>query len=123
MQSRARPRFSEPPKFALYLSSGFLGWLGLMRRGLASAGWVLLLTPLHWLLLSLAAWRAVYQLIVAPFVWEKTAHGLAKTSHRAARMTRALLALELLHLRLDAAQHVLLFCFVVCVLLLLFCVC
>ena len=65
-----------------------------MRRGLASAGWVLLLTPLHWLLLSLAAWRAVYQLIVAPFVWEKTAHGLAKTSHRAARMTRALLALE-----------------------------
>ncbi len=77
-----------------YLSSGFLGWLGLMRRGLASAGWVLLLTPLHWLLLSLAAWRAVYQLIVAPFVWEKTAHGLAKTSHRAARMTRALLALE-----------------------------
>ena len=77
-----------------YLSSGFLGWLGLMRRGLTPATWVLLLTPLHWLLLSLAAWRAVYQLIAAPFVWEKTTHGLAKTSHRAARMTRALLVLK-----------------------------
>ena len=77
-----------------YLSSGFLGWLGLMHRGLTPAAWVLLLTPLHWLLLSLAAWRAVYQLIFAPFLWEKTAHGLAKTSHRAVGVTRALLHLE-----------------------------
>ena len=77
-----------------YLSSGFLGWLGLMHRGLTPAAWVLLLTPLHWLLLSLAAWRAVYQLIFAPFLWEKTTHGLAKTSHRAVGVTRALLHLE-----------------------------
>lgn len=77
-----------------YLSSGFLGWLGLMQRGLTLSAWVLLLTPVHWLLLSLAAWRAVYQLICAPYLWEKTAHGLARTSHRAARMTRALLELE-----------------------------
>ena len=28
---------------------------------------MLLLTPLHWLLLSLAAWRALYQLLVAPY--------------------------------------------------------
>ena len=65
-----------------------------MRRGLLSTAWVLALTPLHWLLLSIAAWRAVYQLAVAPYAWEKTEHGLAKTSHRAARITRALLALE-----------------------------
>lgn len=77
-----------------YLSSGFLGWLGLMQRGLTLSAWVLLLTPVHWLLLSVAAWRAVYQLVFAPFVWEKTAHGLAKTSHRAAKMTRTLLELE-----------------------------
>jgi cellulose synthase/poly-beta-1,6-N-acetylglucosamine synthase-like glycosyltransferase len=77
-----------------YLSSGFLGWLGLMQRGLTLSAWVLLLTPVHWLLLSVAAWRAVYQLVFAPFVWEKTAHGLAKTSHRAAKITRALLELE-----------------------------
>jgi len=77
-----------------YLSSAFLGWLGLARRGLLASAWVLLLTPLHWLLLSLAAWRAVYQLVVAPYAWEKTEHGLAKTSHRATKMTQALLELE-----------------------------
>ena len=47
-----------------YLASAFLGWLGLLRRGLLSMAWVLLLTPLHWLLLSLAAWRALYQLVL-----------------------------------------------------------
>ncbi len=55
---------------------------------------MLALTPLHWLLLSLAAWRALYQLAVSPYRWEKTEHGLAKTSHRNARVTRALVALE-----------------------------
>jgi glycosyltransferase XagB len=77
-----------------YLTSAFLGWLGLMRRGLLSTAWVLLLTPLHWLLLSLAAWRAFYQLIVAPYAWEKTEHGLAKSSRLNAAMTRSLLELE-----------------------------
>jgi glycosyltransferase XagB len=77
-----------------YLTSAFLGWLGLMRRGLLSTAWVLLLTPLHWLLLSLAAWCAFYQLIVAPYAWEKTEHGLAKSSRLNAAMTRSLLELE-----------------------------
>ena len=77
-----------------YLISAFLGWLGLSRRGLLSTAWVLVLTPAHWLLLSLAAWRAVYQLIVAPYAWEKTEHGLAKSSRRAANMTRSLVELE-----------------------------
>jgi cellulose synthase/poly-beta-1,6-N-acetylglucosamine synthase-like glycosyltransferase len=77
-----------------YFSSAFLGLLGLMRRGLTSTAWVLALTPLHWLLLSLAAWRAVYQLAVAPYAWEKTEHGLAKTSQRAARLTGTLVELE-----------------------------
>jgi hypothetical protein len=65
-----------------------------MRRGLLSTAWVMLLTPLHWLLLTLAAWRALYQLIVAPYAWEKTEHGLAKSSRLNAAMTRALLELE-----------------------------
>ena len=77
-----------------YLSSAYLGWLGLKRRELSSSAWVLLLTPLHWLLLSTAAWRAVYQLFTQPFVWEKTEHGLARTSQRAARLARALTDLE-----------------------------
>ncbi len=77
-----------------YLSSAYLGWLGLRRRQLSSSAWVLLLTPLHWLLLSTAAWRAVYQLFANPFAWEKTEHGLARSSRRAAQLTRALSDLE-----------------------------
>jgi hypothetical protein len=49
-----------------YLTSAFLSWLGLLRRGLLPTAWALLLTQAHWLLLSLAAWRALYQLVVAP---------------------------------------------------------
>jgi glycosyltransferase XagB len=66
-----------------YLSSAALGLIGLKRRGLLRQGWVLLLMPLHWLLLSVAAWRALYQLLFNPFHWEKTAHGLARTSRLA----------------------------------------
>ncbi|MEJ2625975.1 MAG: glycosyltransferase, partial [Pseudolabrys sp.] len=77
-----------------YLVSGGLGWIGLARRGLNANAWVLLLTPLHWLLISLAAWRALYQLLVAPYVWEKTEHGLARHSRLNDEMTRALIKLE-----------------------------
>ena len=77
-----------------YLTSAFLGWLGLSRRGLLSMAWILFLTPLHWLLLSLAAWRALFQLVTAPYAWEKTEHGLAKSSRQAAKLTRSLLKLE-----------------------------
>jgi hypothetical protein len=65
-----------------------------LRRGLLSTAWILLLTPVHWLLLSLAAWRALYQLAAAPYAWEKTEHGLVKSSLRAANMTRSLVELE-----------------------------
>jgi hypothetical protein len=67
-----------------YLTSATLGLLGLKRRKLLRHGWVLLLMPLHWLLLSIAAWRALWQLVRDPFRWEKTAHGLARTSRLAA---------------------------------------
>lgn len=77
-----------------YVISIVLGWLGLWRRGLLSTAWVLILTPLHWLLLSLAVWRALYQLFAAPYKWEKTEHGLAKNSRRNSAMTGTLIELE-----------------------------
>lgn len=77
-----------------YLTSAFLGWLGLLRRGLTSGAWILLLTPLHWLMLSLAAWRALYYLVRKPHAWEKTEHGFAKTSRRADRIKQSLSELE-----------------------------
>jgi cellulose synthase/poly-beta-1,6-N-acetylglucosamine synthase-like glycosyltransferase len=65
-----------------YLLSALLGFVGLSRRRLTrSAPWLLLL-PLYWLLLSFAAWRAVFQLIRSPYRWEKTEHGLARTSRQ-----------------------------------------
>jgi len=84
-----------------YLVSGLLGFMGLKRRGLLSSAWVLLLMPLHWLLLSLAAWRALWQLMRKPYAWEKTEHGLAKSSRLASGMTHALVELErhLTHLK------------------------
>ena len=66
-----------------YAASGLLALLGLKRRGLLGSAWVLLSMPLHWLLLSLAAWRALYQFTFDPYRWEKTEHGLAKTSRMA----------------------------------------
>jgi hypothetical protein len=35
--------------------------------------------------LSLAAWRALLQLVRDPYHWEKTEHGLARTSQLAER--------------------------------------
>lgn len=77
-----------------YLVSAGLGLLGLSRRGLMANAWVLLLTPVHWLLLSIAAWRALHQLVVAPYAWEKTTHGLARHSRLNDEMMRSLVDLE-----------------------------
>ena len=73
------------PIFVTSLLSGYastivLDVIGLRRRGLLGQAWVLMLTPLHWLLLSVAAWRALFQLIYDPQRWEKTEHGMARTS-------------------------------------------
>ncbi len=75
----------SPPVFAVTLLCGYvstiaLDVIGLKRRRLLAHAWVLVLTPLYWFLLSLAAWRALFQLLYAPQRWEKTEHGLARTS-------------------------------------------
>ncbi len=66
-----------------YALSALLGVIGLARRKLLGSAWYLVLLPFYWLLLSVAAWRAVFQLLRQPYRWEKTAHGLARTSRRA----------------------------------------
>ncbi len=72
-----------------YASTIALDLVGLQRRRLLAHGWVLVLTPLHWLLLSLAAWRALFQLLYDPQSWEKTEHGLAKNSRIAESKQRS----------------------------------
>jgi cellulose synthase/poly-beta-1,6-N-acetylglucosamine synthase-like glycosyltransferase len=68
-----------------YLSTVAIGLIGLARRGLLREAWILTLTPLYWICLSLAAWRALYQLVRRPYHWDKTEHGLARHSRLAAR--------------------------------------
>ena len=36
--------------------------------------------PVYYVLVSLAAWRALYEFAVHPSRWNKTEHGLARTS-------------------------------------------
>ena len=63
-----------------YASTIILDANGLRRRGLLRHGWALIFTPIYWFLLSWAAWRALYKLLRDPQAWEKTEHGLARTS-------------------------------------------
>jgi hypothetical protein len=65
-----------------YATSIVIAWTGLAQRRLLSIAWILPMVVVHWMLLSVAAWRALYQFLFDPFRWEKTAHGLAKTSRR-----------------------------------------
>lgn len=40
--------------------------------------WSALLVPAYWLMMSIAAVKAGYQLIFNPSYWEKTSHGLSQ---------------------------------------------
>jgi len=60
-----------------YLASILVGMLSVSRRGHPRLALHALAMPLYWLLISLAAYRALYQLARAPYLWEKTAHGPA----------------------------------------------
>ena len=49
------------------------------RRWTGLAPWALTVFG-YWVLLSIAAWKALWQLVHNPFYWEKTQHGLSKVS-------------------------------------------
>ena len=61
-----------------FVSTIVVGLMGLARRGQLRQGWILALTPVYWACLSIAAWRALYQLLTEPYRWEKTEHGLSR---------------------------------------------
>ncbi|MEO1329803.1 MAG: glycosyltransferase family 2 protein [Pseudomonadota bacterium] len=71
---------------AVLMLSALIG-LGRTRQ-LGLAPWILTL-PLYWPLAALAAYKAVFELFVAPFYWDKTRHGVGRI---AARERRASLA-------------------------------
>ncbi|QNI08605.1 glycosyltransferase [Mycobacterium kubicae] len=74
----------DPGAIALVQLGGTLTWL--LATYLAHADQrrshlrAIAALPLYWLAHWVAAWRALYQLVKAPFLWEKTAHRGAATT-------------------------------------------
>lgn len=60
-----------------YVAAIVIGIVASRRRGHRLAISALLM-PVYWLLISLAAYRALWQLHRDPYLWEKTPHGLAE---------------------------------------------
>jgi hypothetical protein len=58
-----------------YAISILVGMLSVWRRGRPGLAMFALFLPIYWLLISLAAYRALYQLARTPYLWEKTEHG------------------------------------------------
>ena len=58
--------------YLTFIALGWRGFTGLERARLRSR-W-LCMTPVYWLLMSLAGWRALSQLISNAHLWEKTPH-------------------------------------------------
>jgi cellulose synthase/poly-beta-1,6-N-acetylglucosamine synthase-like glycosyltransferase len=54
----------------------YMNVAGAMRRGYYDLVKYALLSPLYWGLMSVAAWRGLFQLVSNPHYWEKTQHGL-----------------------------------------------
>jgi cellulose synthase/poly-beta-1,6-N-acetylglucosamine synthase-like glycosyltransferase len=64
---------------SLWLGNFFfilLGLMGALGRGQDDLTPYALLAPLYWLLMSIAAYVALYELIFSPHHWRKTEHGL-----------------------------------------------
>lgn len=61
---------------------------GCLQRRYFSGVKYALLSPLYFLLMSVAAWKALYQLVTKPYYWEKTRHGLASTPAGSATRSR-----------------------------------
>ena len=50
-----------------------------MRKRSIKGWWFTIATmPFYWLLMSIAAWLALWQFVFTPFTWNKTEHGLSK---------------------------------------------
>ncbi|WP_373502140.1 glycosyltransferase family 2 protein [Aestuariivirga sp.] len=60
----------------------------LRLRGIRGWAGTLATMPVYWLLISCAAWYALWQFAVAPFHWNKTEHGLSRQRPRRRRVAR-----------------------------------
>jgi hypothetical protein len=63
----------------------FAGLVTTVALGKPYLWWAALLVPAYWMLQSVAAIKALYQLFFRPSYWELTAHGLTGSQPAAAR--------------------------------------
>ncbi|WP_176247488.1 glycosyltransferase family 2 protein [Mesorhizobium australicum] len=78
--------------FNLVLGYGaflLLGWRASRRSSRRGFWKVVLFTPLYWIMMSAAAWRALFQLFTRPHHWEKTPHARRRLRGGEARAGRA----------------------------------
>jgi cellulose synthase/poly-beta-1,6-N-acetylglucosamine synthase-like glycosyltransferase len=61
----------------------YVNIVGVMQRQAFALVKYALLSPIYWMFMSIASWKALYQLFVKPSYWEKTIHGLANMSYGA----------------------------------------
>lgn len=60
----------------------YLNMLAVFRRKLYRLTFYALSNPFYWLMHSVAAYMALWQLFTKPFYWEKTTHGLTTVKHQ-----------------------------------------
>lgn len=66
-----------------------IGWLTLT---LAEKRWlprIVVLTPLYWICLSVAAWLALWEIVWRPHHWSKTTHRRARSTRQDEKMMQA----------------------------------
>lgn len=68
-----------------YLIAIAVGAVSVWQRGRRRLALSALFMPITWLLVSVAAYRALYQLATNPYRWDKTAHGLSPRRRRSGR--------------------------------------
>jgi cellulose synthase/poly-beta-1,6-N-acetylglucosamine synthase-like glycosyltransferase len=83
---------------ALLIGNAVLTWLAVIaprRRGWKSLAPYGFTVTFYWALVSIAAWRALWQLATRPFYWEKTAHGVTTFEARSELTVRLGLVLAI----------------------------
>jgi len=62
-----------------YLTAGALITVTSTGQGLARRLFSILFLPVYWLAISVAGYRAIIDLVLRPFYWEKTEHGVSRS--------------------------------------------
>lgn len=68
--------------------------IGVARKGQWNLMKFVFLIPFYWLMISIAAFRALYQLVFKPHYWEKTVHGFHLDIQKKKAMAEAVVGVE-----------------------------